>query len=200
MGLFNKLFGGSNSGGDIPMTSDFMDEALYWKIIAESTKHTDRNEQYEYIKKRLKDLSPQEIIGFQLRTDKFMADTYTSELWCAGYVINGGCSDDGFDYFRGWIISRGKEVYYNAKDNPDSLINVSDLACDDCDFEEMLSLGRDAFEEKTGKELDDYVPGDVHSSMGYSEMQFNWEEDDEESMKRICPKLYAKFWDAWGEE
>ena len=37
--------------------------------------------------------------------------------------MNGGCSDDGFQYFRNWIISRGKEVYYAAKENPDNLIN-----------------------------------------------------------------------------
>ena len=26
-------------------------------------------------------------------------------------VANGGCSDDGFDYFRGWLIAQGREVF-----------------------------------------------------------------------------------------
>lgn len=40
-----------------------------------------------------------------------MADSYRNPLWAAAYVINGGCSDDGFDYFRGWLIVQGHEVY-----------------------------------------------------------------------------------------
>jgi hypothetical protein len=31
-----------------------------------------------------------------------MDRSYRNDLWAAGYLINGGCSDDGFDYFRGW--------------------------------------------------------------------------------------------------
>ena len=26
-------------------------------------------------------------------------------------MLKGGCSDDGFEYFRGWLISRGRKVY-----------------------------------------------------------------------------------------
>jgi hypothetical protein len=29
-------------------------------------------------------------------------------MWVAAYLMNGGCSDDGFDYFRGWLIAQGR--------------------------------------------------------------------------------------------
>ena len=32
-------------------------------------------------------------------------------LWDAAYLINGGCSDDGFDYFRGWLVDQGRETF-----------------------------------------------------------------------------------------
>ena len=35
-----------------------------------------------------------------------MADSYRSSLWAAAYVINAGCSDDGFGYFAAGSCSR----------------------------------------------------------------------------------------------
>jgi len=42
-------------------------------------------------------------------------------LWGAGYVIAGGMSDDGFHYFRSWVIGKGKDVFEIAMKNPDKL-------------------------------------------------------------------------------
>ncbi|MFL6076856.1 MAG: DUF4240 domain-containing protein [Mycobacteriales bacterium] len=39
-----------------------------------------------------------------------MAESYQGDLWGAAYLINGGASDDGFDYFRGWLIARTRGV------------------------------------------------------------------------------------------
>jgi hypothetical protein len=40
-----------------------------------------------------------------------MADSYQGDLRAAAYLINGGASDDGFEYFRGRLITQGREVY-----------------------------------------------------------------------------------------
>jgi hypothetical protein len=42
-------------------------------------------------------------------------------LWAAGYVIAGGMSDDGFHYFRSWIVGKGKKVFDIAMKDPDEL-------------------------------------------------------------------------------
>src|ERR1044072_7914663 len=100
-------------------TAEMLNEDLYWAIITNSLQNSeDQDEQEMYLISALKQLSPVEIVGFRLRTDKLLYDTYNSEMWCAGFIMNGGCSDDGFEYFRNWVISRGKDVYYKAKENP----------------------------------------------------------------------------------
>ena len=54
-----------------------------------------------------------------------MADSYRTPLWAAAYVINGGCSDDGFDYFRGWLIVQGRQVFERAVADPDALADLA---------------------------------------------------------------------------
>lgn len=36
----------------------------------------------------------------------------------------GGCSDDTFDYFRGWLLYQGKETYEACIEDPERLIPV----------------------------------------------------------------------------
>jgi hypothetical protein len=50
-----------------------------------------------------------------------MAESYRWDLWGAAYLINGGCSDDGFDYFRGWLLSQGRAIWQATLADPDSL-------------------------------------------------------------------------------
>jgi hypothetical protein len=48
------------------------------------------------------------------------------DQWGAAYLANGGCSDDGFDYFRGWLIGQGRKVYETVLADPDSLAAHAD--------------------------------------------------------------------------
>ncbi|NHN24689.1 DUF4240 domain-containing protein [Flavobacterium jejuense] len=198
MGLFDKFFGkgNSNKSQEIEKTSEPLDEALFWSIIDISLKKSKTQEEQEIVLvKEIEKLSPKEIIGFRLRTDKLLFDTYNSEMWCAGYIMNGGCSDDGFEYFRNWIISRGKETYYKAKENPDSLIAEYIEEEEYYDFEGFWYVALTAFENKTGKDLYDYIADDFKTNEGnYPDFEFTWEEEKPETMKAICPKLYDKMW------
>lgn len=193
MGIFNKLFGKNSNGNKLVQTSEMLDEDLYWKIVAEALKKSDdQDEQEQFLIERLKTLSPTEIIGFRLRTDRLLYDTYNDKMWCAGYIMNGGCSDDGFEYFRCWVISRGKEVYYEAKANPDSLITQADI--DYFEFESFWYVALEAFTNKTGENLYDYIADDFTYGEGrYPNIEFTWKEEDPGSMKAICPNLFDKF-------
>ena len=134
MGLFDNLFGKKGKTdqrqkrlldtSSLKKISEMMGEDQFWNIIEKSLTETKRQDDQEvWLINELQKLSLEEIIGFRLRTDKLLYDTYTSEMWCAAYVINGGCSDDCFEYFRCWLISRGENTYKKAKENPDSLID-----------------------------------------------------------------------------
>ncbi len=192
MGILNDLFGRKPA---LVITSEMLDEDLYWQIVAKSLQNShDEDSQEAFLIKEIEKLSPKEIIGFRLRTDKLLYDTYNSEMWCAGYIMNGGCSDDSFEYFRCWVISRGKEIYYNAKAKPDSLINAVQTDVEFYDFESFWYVALQAFENKTGKELYDFIGDDFPYGEGnYPGIDFTWKEEDPDSLKAICPQLFAKF-------
>lgn len=183
---------------NLKLSSTMLDEDLYWKLIATSLKKAeDQDEQEEFLVNKISKLTPEEMIGFRLRTDKLLYDSYTSEMWCAGYIINGGCSDDGFEYFRNWVISRGKEVYYKAKENSDSLIEEIEKyeIEEECEFESFWYIALEAFSKKTGKELYDYINYDNFKTKegNYPDFELNWNEENPDTMKAICPRLYEKY-------
>lgn len=177
-------------------TAEMLNENLYWQIVDKSVKSSaDQSEQEEFLIREIGNLTPAQMIGFRLRTDKLLYDTYNSEMWCAGFIMNGGCSDDGFEYFRNWVISRGKETYYKAKQNPDNLIDEANAQMDVYEFESFWYVALKAFEQKTGKDLYRYIDDEKFKTKegNYPKIEFNWKESDPESMKKICPKLFARF-------
>ena len=198
MSFLSKLLGGKPPL-DLQPTAELMDQEPYWQIVQRSLDASgdDQARQEQFLVTELEKLSPKEIVGFRLRTDKLLYDTYNSHMWCAGYLMNGGCSDDMFEYFRLWVISRGREVYENAKAEPDSLIDAADVPVPEgvFDFESFWYVSLKAFEKKTGKQLYDFIDYDnfKFGEGNYPKFDFDWEEDDPESMKRICPRLFARF-------
>lgn len=205
MGIFDKFFGKKEpakketpktNNQEIEKTSEMLDETIFWNIVDSSIKNTkNQDAQERYLVKEIEKLTPKQMIGFRLRTDKLLYDIYNSEMWCAGYIMNGGCSDDGFEYFRNWIISRGKDTYYKAKENPDSLISEFVEGEEYYEFESFWYVALTAFENKTGKELYDYISDDFKTNEGnYPNFEFTWKEEEPETMKAICPKLFEKMW------
>ena len=200
MGLFAKLFG-TNKPDRMPFemepTAEMMDEDRYWKMIQDSSDEAggDLECRENVLIRDLEKLSPVEIVGFRLRTDKLLYDTYTSDMWCAAYLIQGGCSDDMFEYFRLWVIGRGREIYEASRNNPDSLFQVADASMgEEYDFEPLWYVALKAFNKKTGRELYDYIHQDFKFGEGsYPQISFGWQENDPASMERICPNLFRKF-------
>lgn len=202
MKVFDKFFGKKKvkseqknfiDTADIKPTDKMLDEDQFWALVESSLSNSkNQEEQGSILIKELQKLSAEEMIGFRLRTDKLLYDTYNSEMWCAAYIMNGGCSDDSFEYFRCWLISRGKDTYQKAKKNPDSLIDEVVTGQDYYDFESFWYVAIEAFENNTGKDLYDFIDYDKFTTREgkYPDFAFTWEEDDPESMKAICPQLY----------
>ncbi|MDG2431033.1 DUF4240 domain-containing protein [Flavobacterium sp.] len=181
----------------IAVSSEMLDEEVYWGIIEHSLKESTSPEDQEiYLVNEIEKLSPKEMIGFRLRTDKLLFDSYTSDLWCAAYIMDGGCSDDGFEYFRCWLISRGKDTFYKAKENPDSLIDLVKEERGIYEFEGFWYVAVNAFKNATDKELYSYIDYDafVTNDENYPLLNFTWNVDEPQSMKKVCPQLYDKLW------
>ena len=90
-------------------------------------------------------LPPAMIVEFGNELSARMAESYRWDLWAVAYIANGGSSDDGFDYFRGWLLTRGRARFERAlKDPPAAVAGASrwgDLEC-----EEMLGVAHVAYE------------------------------------------------------
>ncbi len=175
--------------------SILMDDDIFWQVI-ESCKSDSEEETLNNIRRSLNQYSAVDIIGFQLRFRTLIAESYHSDLWCACYIINGGCSDDGFEYFRYWLLSQGQTVFENAIENPDNLATiVKNRLINSYELEPIAYLPNEIFELKTGKAIYDYIDEDAFYDQLKlnSNIEFSWKEDDPESMKAICPKLYNKF-------
>ncbi|WP_281724341.1 DUF4240 domain-containing protein [Hoylesella shahii] len=184
---------------ELKPTAEMMNEDQFWAIVQKAVDEAgDEEDEYlEVVMHELSKLSLKEMVGFRLRTDKLLYDSYTSEMWCAGYLMNGGCSDDGFEYFRLWVISRGRKVYEAALANPDNLIDyiAEDSDMDFFEFELFWYAAIDAFEEATDADLYDYIDDDNFTTRegNYPNFEFNWDEEDPESMKKLCPRLFERF-------
>jgi hypothetical protein len=98
-------------------------------------------------------LSPSEIIDFDRIFRDCMEAANDWRLWGAAYIINGGCSDDGFAYFRGWLIAHGRDVYTTALRDPDALVDFVDGERDDYEGESMLYAAGQAYKATTGSEM-----------------------------------------------
>lgn len=177
---------------DLKPCSTLMNEEQYWAIIEASLENSkDQSEQSEYIAKVLEKMTLEEIIGFDLTMNHLTNQIYSSHMWCAGFIMNKGYFDDAFGDFRDWVVSRGKAVYYSAKDNPDTLISEVDFGEGDYySFEGLECIAWDVFEKETGVNIFDYIESPIEYNV---DIVFDWEEDDEDSRRVICPQLYAYF-------
>jgi len=120
-----------------------MKEEQFWDIIA-TTKSNNQDEQCDKLKKSLSHLTKDELLGFESIYRKKLSMAYHWDLWAAAYIINGGCSADGFDYFCDWLISRGQKIYDAALKNPEIL--VGEATPWDTEFESFRYIMKDVME------------------------------------------------------
>ena len=152
-----------------------MDKDQFWHMIDDARGKADRwQNMYEPLRDALAELAAPDIIHWQQIFYEYQHLSYKQKLWAAAAVMLGGCSDDSFDYFRGWLTAQGKEVFMNSLANPESLAEVKTVKAfgretlaqfytplkgyyNAARFESMLSVAVDAYEIKTGGDLYDVV-------------------------------------------
>ena len=125
-----------------------MNREQFWKIIDEALDSSDGWEQiYTPLVDRLSKLDDSDIALWGQIFDLYQKLSYKDILWAAAYVINGGCSDDGFDYFHGWLTAQGKTVFLNALRDPDSLVDL-EAEMGEAEYEDMLLVATRAYFKK----------------------------------------------------
>ncbi|MFE9765996.1 DUF4240 domain-containing protein [Streptomyces sp. NPDC005808] len=174
-----------------------MNKEQFWTLIEKAREHVpdtrDGSDIADCASALLARRSAQEIIAAQQTLWDLMADSYQSPLWAAAYVVNGGCSDDGFDYFRGWLIAQGRTTFERVLTAPDALAELPHVRAAaaegiDLDCEDMLHIAWNAHQKATGQEL----PADAFT-IQYPDLDsaWNFNFDDREEMARRLPALTA---------
>lgn len=69
----------------------------------------------------LKRYAPDDIITFGQIFDVYHKLSDRWLLWSAGNLFNEGLTDDGYHYFRSWLIGRGREAFSEVLNDPDTL-------------------------------------------------------------------------------
>jgi hypothetical protein len=177
-----------------------VDTAHFWHLVDQARDRVSDLTDVEAIAQEAQALLSALPVGEITAADQafwqLMADSFQDSLWAAAYVINGGCSDDGFDYFRGWLILQGREPFEQALRDPDSLAtwptivraaqDESELECE-C----ALVMTSRAFTAVTGDELP------ASDAITYPDAdpdgEWSFEFDDDEEMNRRLPRLSALY-------
>ncbi len=135
----------------------------YWGIVEKSRPRSNDPETHcAAITRRLQRLSPAEIVDFERNFSRLVDEAYRADLWDVAYAINGGCSDDGFVYFRWWLVMQGRDVFERALLDPESLAEISGCT-ENLEHEGYGLVALHAYCTVTGEED---IPYDFHSERG----------------------------------
>ena len=170
-----------------------MDTSQFWRLIEQSKTESggDCRKQIAALTSILLELPAEAIEEFDVIFYRFHAQSYRNDLWAAAYIMNGGCSTDGFMDFRSWLIGQGEAIYTAALRDPESLVSVVEHMHErtragvpfygyEC---QHLAYAADvAYEQKTGHEM---------PARSYSMPELigeDWEDDD---LPMMYPRLCA---------
>jgi hypothetical protein len=155
----------------------------FWTIIDYSKTQFLHDTHQQSLAEILRQLEPQELIDFNKIYHQLHAKAYTFNLWGAAYLINGGCSDDCFHYFRSWLISQGKDIFEASLLNPEYLAELELI--EQPEFEEFEYVVLEVYEELTSEEMPLIETTNFGECLGKK-----WEE---EQLKTRFPKLAQKY-------
>jgi hypothetical protein len=177
-----------------------MDTRQFWMLIEDARARVADAADSEAIAARaavlLSALPREEIVDAQRVLNGLLTASYRDILWAAASLINGGSGDDGFEYFRGWLIVQGREVFDRSAANPDSLADLPVIGPPTLDrpsieCEDTLYIAMRAYRAATGAEL----PADAFT-LRHPEPDAGWDFDfdDRTKMERRLPRLTALCW------
>jgi hypothetical protein len=149
------------SGARASAAPPAMSDDRFWAIIDRTIRFAAQNErQLDALRSELAALSAGEVAAFDAVFEAQMNRAYAWSLWGAAYVAEGGCSDDGFVYFRVWLISRGRAVYEAVLSDPDHLADLDVAAGPEgaLEFEMFAYVPREVLAAKGGRN-DGGLPG-----------------------------------------
>lgn len=194
-----------------------MDVDAFWELIEHIRANTHDDEHLvEGLATALLALPTDEILDFEDQLSEAKHQAYRWEVWGAAYLINGGCSDDGFHDFRAWLVAQGRDTFTRAVADPDSLAEhpaVRRMADSRRDgwlgLESLHFVAEETYERRTGDHEAFYAaltersgrrgtdtaqhPAGEEPARHRGPAGEDWNFDDMAEMRRRLPRLASLF-------
>jgi hypothetical protein len=162
----------------------------WWALIERARQGTAHPEATTEILVELleRDCTAEEILAFDTFVQERLRDAFRWDLWGIAYIMSGGCSDDGFDYFCGWLVGMGKAHYSAALAHPAAAANG--VSPDDEPFENeaMWYAASRAWQAKTGKTSEEF-----YATTTRVVRRLHGEAFDEDTVREQHPELVNRF-------
>ncbi|MFF5262066.1 DUF4240 domain-containing protein [Actinomadura viridis] len=170
-----------------------MTEEEFWALIVATDPAADDS---EVLTARLAVLPDEELRDFEVTLNRLLDAAYRGDLWDAAYLINDGCSDDGFEYFRCRLVAQGPSVYAEALRDPDSLAGHPAVIADQDHYEceSLLYAAGQAYAARTGLDPARFYDRCDTSSPGAKTLLIDHARDHAELVRRL-PRLTALLLD-----
>lgn len=116
----------------------------------------------EWLINQLMRMPIEELISFSIYFETYFGiGKKKYGLWSVISAVMGGCSDDHYEYFLGWLIMQGENEYMSVLKNPDALADVIEneqpyLSPYNYENEWLINAPVLAFHKATGKEYKAY--------------------------------------------
>jgi hypothetical protein len=156
-----------------------MSDSEFWAVIDDVATHSEAA-RLAILEEQMRAWPSARLVVFDWWRCDLMNRAHTALLWAAARIMCGGCSDDGFDYFKGWLILQGSQTYQAAVADPDSLAGVQ---IDYPSCEQFLTLSARILRKRGECPLQSVPPRPSVASLSV-----------EEAQSRL-PKLWARYGD-----
>lgn len=173
-----------------------MQEERFWQIIDHSSHRWEWLASWR-LRRALGALTPDEIIGFERQFERHKQRAHKGDVWAAGVLVNcGHGSDDGFEYFRNWLIGQGRERYSSTLSTPDSLADLNVKISRDgpiAEWETFASSAHIVYSKATGRNLFDDVSSAPSAQSLPEENEFDWQAYNDAWMAKNLPRLWSRY-------
>lgn len=162
-------------------------DARFWGLIERTAPKSGAgtDDHVDVIEKALGTLSGKELVQFQAFLSRQTARAYRWDLWAVAYIALGGCGDDGFEYFRLWMVAQGRDYFERALAEPERAVDAL-APGDEGECESLGYAAAEAYEEKFGRE----IPYEGLTRLPPEPAGEPWREED---VEELYPDLAARF-------
>ena len=169
-----------------------MNSAEFWQFVGVERSAAKDDDHFDaLIENKLRVFSNDELIAFQDTYGDIAHTAFTWRVWGAAYLMNSGCSDDGFSDFRAWLISQGQDFFERTLNEPDSLVGFDETQLlERGTYSNLGFIAETLYAQRTGE---CYMPAPLDEAGKKIDMGQGWDFDNRSEMEKRYPRLFKKY-------